>query len=68
MYFVKTFNSNGKEKIHEFKEANDAYKFAGDIIQSSDCERSVISYSEPFGEEEILSTIIGRNEIKFNSI
>lgn len=65
MHFVKTYNSNNKEKVYKFEEANHAYKFAGDIIQSSDCGRCLIVHNEIFGEEEILTTIIGRNEIKF---
>lgn len=68
MYFVKAINSNGKENTYQFKEENLAYKFAGDIIQTSDCIKSIIGYKEPFSEDVVLSTITGHNEIKFNSI
>lgn len=66
-YFVKVF-INDREIAYKFQDENQAFRFAGDAIQSTDCIKCIIGYDEIFGEEVVLTTIIGRNEIKFSSI
>lgn len=65
MYFVKTIEENKPDVVNEFETELEAFKFAGDVLQSSRFNKAIVGMHNVFEPDYILATIISYNEIKF---
>lgn len=65
MYFVKTIEENKPDVVNKFETELEAFKFAGDVLQSSRFNKAIIGMFNPFESDYIIATITSRNEITF---